>query len=72
MQSALLPRNDPYQNNCSLSTRGYQRIVVERNNELAQHVIIIHVFDKYKRGDIQPAKKRRGAAGGGGEEGERY
>lgn len=49
MQSALLPRNDPYQNNCGLSTREYQRIVVERNNELAQHVIIIHVFDKYRK-----------------------
>lgn len=40
----------------------YQRIVVERNNELAQHVIIIHMFDKYKRvgeegGDIQPTKR---------------
>lgn len=64
MQSALLPRNDPYQNNCGLSTREYQRIVVERNNELAQHVIIIHVFDKYKKGDIQPAKKTRGETGG--------
>lgn len=46
MQSALLPWNDPYQNNCSLNMHEYQRILVERNNELAQHVIIIRMFDK--------------------------
>lgn len=59
-RSVLLPWNDPYQNNCSLSMHEYQRIVVERNNELAQHVIIIHMFDKYKRvlgGGIQPTKR---------------
>lgn len=58
MQRALLPRNDPYQNNCGLSTREYQRIVVERNNELALHVIIIHVFDKYKKKVIFSQPKR--------------
>lgn len=38
----------------------YQRIVVERNNELAQHVIIIHMFDKYKREGGYSANQKRG------------
>lgn len=38
----------------------YQRTVVEKNNELVLHVIIIHVFDKSKRkGDIRLTKERR-------------
>lgn len=47
----------------------YQRIVVERNNELAQHVIIIHMFDKYKRvreggrGGYSANQKRGGEKG---------
>lgn len=73
MQRALLPRNDPYQNNCGLSTREYQRIVVERNNELALHVIIIHVFDKYKKRWYSASQKEKRRDGRYGEEqGERY
>lgn len=43
----------------------YQRIVVERNNELAQHVIIIHMFDKYKRVGEEGGRYSANQKGGG-------
>ena len=37
----------------------FRRILVERNNELARRVIIIHMFDKQEEeaAEMQPAKR---------------